>query len=81
MQYLLGKYECHEEYDKYPYTPCGELKFWMAEVSGAFSDEELNKLKNTIIKNKNLGRTRLNSIIHNSCWNKTKAVIEAYTIV
>lgn len=81
MQYLLVKYEHHEEFNKYPYTPCGELKFWMAEVSGAFTDNELDELKNTIINSKNLNRTKKNSIIHSACWSKIKTVVDAYSII
>ena len=35
MNYCLSKEEQHIENSNYRYTPCGELLFWMAEVSGA----------------------------------------------
>jgi len=78
MQYCLGKYEHHEELKNWQYTPCGELVFWMAEVSGDFDEDELETLKNTIINSQKTRREK-NSIIHHACWNKIEKVVEQHS--
>lgn len=80
MQYILGKLEQHNELKEYPYTPCGELKFWMAEVSGVFSEEELDELKNMII-NSEKSRSVKNSLIHKYTWSRIKTAVEKYSAI
>ena len=72
----------------FPYSvKCGELYFWMAEVSGAFSQEELLKLKDQAMsacdrvtrKNSSLPPLRTgkgNLIIRKHCFNKICEVVE-----
>ena len=72
----------------FPYSvKCGELYFWMAEVSGAFSQEELLKLKDQAMvacdrvtrKNHSLPPLKTakgNLIIREYCFDRICEVIE-----
>ncbi|MBQ8326588.1 MAG: hypothetical protein IJX86_05905 [Lachnospiraceae bacterium] len=55
----------------YRYTPCGELVFWMAEVSKAVDKEELVKLKDKIIQSQEVDKRRKwNKEIKEVCWTR-----------
>lgn len=69
MNYCLSKYELKKEKERYPFTPCGELLFWMAEVSNAVPKEELSKLQLEISKQPN-NRKDGNKKIKEICWDK-----------
>ena len=75
MNYCLSKLEQHKENDIYRYTPCGELVFWMAEVSEAVTKCELDKLAKEIINNKDMGRNKANEKIKALCWEKIKETV------
>lgn len=68
MHYCLKKYELHIENEEYKYTPCGELVFWMAEVSGAVDAKELELLKDELIKPNVMDRIQGNKKIKEVCW-------------
>ncbi|MFT8873029.1 MAG: hypothetical protein ABF868_12220 [Sporolactobacillus sp.] len=77
MQYCLVKEEQHMEKNNYPYTPCGELIFWMAEVSGSVDKQELKDLATKIIKEPN-NRELWNAEIKKLCWeNLNKKICKA----
>ncbi len=46
---------------------CGELIYWLAEVSNALSDEELAELSREV---RSLSRKKANSLIKSRCWPK-----------
>lgn len=76
MNYCLKKEEQHKENDNYGYTPCGELVFWMAEVSGAVEKEKLIGLAERIINSGEVdNRKKWNDEIKNLCWKKIKETI------
>ena len=75
MNYCLKKYEMHLENERYRHTPCGELVFWMAEVSGAVSKGELEELQKEII-NRKLTRSEGNKRIKELCFEKVKETVE-----
>jgi len=72
MSYCLLKIKKHKENDNYRFTPCGELLFWMAEVSEAVTKCELKKLAKEIINNKDISRDKANKKIKALCWKKIK---------
>lgn len=76
INFCLGKYEKHKENDTYRYTPCGELLFWMAEVSKAVNKCELEKLANEIINDKAMSRRLANKKITELCWEKINETVE-----
>ena len=76
MNYCLSKIEQHKENDIYRYTPCGELLFWMAEVSKAVTKCELDMLAKEIVNNKNMRRKDANEKIKILCWDKIKETVE-----
>ena len=62
---------------------CGELIFWMAEVSEAVSNDKLEKLLERIIADGNdsttppkYNRTKWNNEIHNLCFDAITNVVE-----
>lgn len=55
---------------------CGELIFWMAEVSGAVSADELESLKNDVL-NDPTARARANDLIQRRCFDEIAAAVEA----
>ncbi len=66
---------------------CGELYFWMAEVSGVFKEEELENLKNNALelatKNTTDGKMPLNTaesnvMIRDFCFERINAAVEDY---
>lgn len=73
MYYCVTKMEIGTK--NYPYTPCGELLFWMAEVSGAISAEELQALQEEICHQK-IERSEGNKKIKELCWNRIKETVE-----
>lgn len=56
---------------------CGELIFWMAEVSGIFSDKELNNLADNIITHYLTDRKNGNALIQEVCFDRIKTVVES----
>lgn len=72
MHYCLKQYELHNENSTYPYTPCGELIFWMAEVSGVVSTEVLEGLKDSLLDKQDITRRQGNSMITKVCWESIK---------
>ena len=99
MNYLEAKptqwwhlIECYcaqsDPHKPFPYSvKCGELYFWMAEVSGAFSQEELLKLKDQAMsacdrvtrKNPDLPSLKTakgNLIIRDYCFDRICEVVE-----
>lgn len=48
-QHFMNYCQGNDENKAYPYTPCRELVFWMAEVSNAVDPKELEKLADKII--------------------------------
>lgn len=76
-QHLMNYCREKDKNKAYPYTPCGELLIWMAEVSNAVYPEELNKLANEIIDSGHINSRRIwNSKIKNLCWVNIKQKIE-----
>lgn len=57
---------------------CGELIFWLAEVSNAVDKNTLNKLANTIIDNYLNNRKKGNQLIQQVCFEKIKFIVENY---
>lgn len=55
---------------------CGELLFYMAEITGAFSNKELNDLKNLIVTRYINDRRNGNRIIQNTVWDRIKNIID-----
>lgn len=55
---------------------CGELIFWMAEVSNAVRYEELDKLKNEILDKYKYDRRGGNDKIQDICFDKIISLIE-----
>ena len=87
--HLIKSYCDNEKPDKnFPYSiRCGELYFWMAEVSGALTDKQLRELKEEAIgaciqvKRRNdklppLRTSKGNVIIRKACYNEIKKIIE-----
>ncbi|MGI6404685.1 MAG: hypothetical protein ACOX0K_10890 [Oscillospiraceae bacterium] len=73
MNYCQGK----DINKAYPYTPCGELVFWMAEASNAVDQKELEKLADEIIDSGAINNRRIwNKKITNLCWQNIKKKIE-----
>lgn len=60
----------------FPYTPCGELVFWMAEASQCLSSLELEELAKEVLKEKS-NRRRGNAIINEKCRKKIIEKIES----
>ena len=56
---------------------CGELIFWMAEVSGAVPSEELSKLLNDVLEHPD-DRRRGNSLIQEACFERITAFVESH---
>ena len=50
----------------FPYVPCGELIFWMAEVAECVSRSELNDLAKAVLQDKT-NRRRGNKLINDKC--------------
>ena len=75
MNYCLSKIEQHKEKENYRYTPCGELLFWMAEVSEVVTKCELEKLAREIINNKDMSRDEANKKIKELCWKKINETV------
>lgn len=62
---------------RYRYTPCGELVFWMAEVTEAVDKAKLESLKNTIVNSGDVKKRRQwNKAIKYVCWDKICRKIE-----
>lgn len=78
MSYCLTKYEFHKEKDQYPFTPCGELLFWMAEVSNAVPKDKLIELQTEIANNPD-DRRGNNNKIKDLCWSKIVETVEQNT--
>lgn len=77
MNYCLSKEELHIENSNYRYTPCGELLFWMAEVSGVVEKTELEHLKRQILSSGEIGnRTKWNAEIKKLCWERLCKKVE-----
>jgi hypothetical protein len=57
---------------------CGELIFWMAEVSGAVPHEELSELLNGVLELPN-DRRRGNKLIQDACFDRLIAFVESTT--
>ena len=51
---------------------CGELLYWLAEVSNALSDEELNELSQEVIA---LDRKKANSVIKVRCFPRVMEIV------
>lgn len=61
----------------YPFTPCGELLFYMAEKLNAVSTDTLKELANKIIYSKEIeNRRKWNNEIKKICWDKIKNVLD-----
>lgn len=88
--HLIELYCANEKPDKiFPYSiKCGELYFWMAEVSGVLTRDELIELKKQAIgacktlKRRNrslppLCTSKGNLIIRKRCYNEIKKFIES----
>ena len=75
----LMKSYCARSKDNTEFThtiQCGELLVWMAEVSGAVSSEELQKLRDTVVS-KYLNNRRVgNRIIQNVVFDKIVREVE-----
>lgn len=56
---------------------CGELIFWMTEVSGAVEKDELDKLVDEIIAGDIENRKKWNGVIQNVCFEKIKKLVLA----
>lgn len=54
---------------------CGELIFWMAEVSGVLSQEELASLADDVLREPK-NRRRGNKLIQDACFDKIVAIVE-----
>ncbi len=79
MNYCLIKEEQHKENEAYRYTPCGELVFWMAEVSCAVDKQELSELSKKIITSGEISnRRKWNGEIKNLCWENLKKAVNNY---
>lgn len=76
MQYCLAKYELHKEDESYRYTPCGELIFWMAEVSGVVDSLELKGLMDELTQPTVVPRKDGNAEIKAVCWDKIKSIFD-----
>ena len=55
---------------------CGELIFWMAEVSGAVDEKALKELADIIVKCYLSDRRKGNRIIQEICFDKIVSVVE-----
>lgn len=78
MNYCQMKKEKNEEHKSYRFTPCGELVFWMAEVSDAVTKNDLLSLKNKILSSGEIGnRRKWNNEIKDVCWYKVREKIES----
>lgn len=76
-QHLMNYCREKDENKAYPYTPCGELLFWMAEVSNAVDPKELEELADEIIDSGAINSRRIwNSKIKNLCWKNIKQKVE-----
>lgn len=76
-QHLMNYCQGNDENKVYPYTPCGELVFWMAEVSNAVDPKDLETLADEIIASGAINNRRIwNSKITNLCWNNIKQKID-----
>lgn len=73
MNYCKSRIQMGNIY--YPYTPCGELVFWMAEVSGTVENDCLKALANRIITSNNTSRKYWNTEIKNICWEAIKKTV------
>lgn len=68
MNYCLLYYEKkHEHYKFNENVSCGELIFWMAEVSNALSKDDLKALKEEIIGKHLTDRAAGNKLIKDTC--------------
>ena len=54
---------------------CGELVFWMAEVSGAVRKDELEKLVDEILKGDVNDRKKWNGVIRKTCFDEILELI------
>ena len=52
---------------------CGELIFWMAEVSGAMNEHDLNALADTVLEEPQ-NRVRGNKLIQEACIRKMNSI-------
>ena len=81
MKFCNYKLKTVGEDANYPYTPCGELLFWMAETSGVVDKEELKKLVNSIIghlsETKQVKRREWQLEINRICYYPIKSKIES----
>lgn len=78
MQYVLKYYESGKENNTFnANVACGELIFWMAEVSGAFDEKELIDLKDSIISECEKGVGKKNKKIKAYCWERIKNKVES----
>ncbi len=76
-QHIMNHCDGREKNETYHYTPCGELVFWMAEVSNAVDPKELEKLADEIIDSGAINNRRVwNNKIKNLCWESIKRKIE-----
>lgn len=78
MQYVLKYYESGKENNTFnANVACGELIFWMAEVSGAFEEKELIRLKESVISTSNQTVGDKNKMIKEYCWERIKNEVES----
>ena len=64
---------CNRSAENAPFNKsiqCGELLFWMAEVSGAVSKKSLNDLCDLVLRDYRYNRKEGNRIIQNVCFNR-----------
>lgn len=77
--HLLSSW-CAQSPDDAPFNKriqCGELIFWMAEVSGAVSKKRLGELCEQILKDYVNNRRKGNRIIQNVCFDEILRIVSS----
>ncbi len=78
--HLISSWSDHSREDQ-PFNKriqCGELIFWMAEVSQAVDADTLAELKNTIVNDYLYNRRRGNRKIQEVCFDNIVRIVEQY---
>lgn len=78
--HLISSWSDHSREDA-PFNKrvqCGELIFWMAEVSQAVDADTLEELKNTIVNDYSLDRKKGNHKIKEVCFDNIVRLVEQY---
>ncbi|WP_248621328.1 hypothetical protein [Enterococcus cecorum] len=73
MYYCISKIDQGKGKEPYPYTPCGELLIYMAEVSKAVEERKLQELVHRIVTSNDIdNRRKWNNEIKKLCWGSIK---------